>query len=80
MKKLFNKTNSNNQNLIIKTNNTNKSSLIGSYRMFILIMLMLHFFCTTSLRMNLGMAIVCMVNSTAVNELISNFTDKYSFL
>lgn len=52
---------------------TNKSPLLGSYRMWIVIMLMLHLFCTTSLRMNLGMALVCMVNSTAVRLLGNKF-------
>lgn len=49
-----------------KLENNDKSSFFRSYRFLIVLLLMLNFFSTTSVRMNLGMAIVCMVNTSTV--------------
>lgn len=38
---------------------------IYSYRLLIALLLMFSSFCSSSMRINLGIAIVCMVNSTA---------------
>lgn len=44
------------------------ANFMRSYRMFVVFLLSFLLFCTTSLRMNLGMAMVCMVNSTAFTK------------
>ncbi|KAI1724021.1 major facilitator superfamily domain-containing protein [Ditylenchus destructor] len=51
----------------------------GRFRIIVALLIMLNFFCATSLRNNLAMGIVCMVNSTAflgAND--PNLTQKYS--
>lgn len=56
--------------------NEYKGSLFGSFRLCLVLMLMLNLYSTTSVRMNLGMAMVCMVNATAVT-VKSNLKGNY---
>lgn len=82
LSKLFTKITKNNS--IINNYNSNqqsssnecKSKFLCSYRFLLVLLIMYIFFSITSARMNLSMAITCMVNSSLVKQTIPKQGEK----